>query len=1402
MKLKFLLFAVFCLMSSAFLHGQSVYTEDFGSSATVNLPYVYGTNATGAASKNANLSNPSWTQTQMSGNFAGVTGGAMSATTPNGGSDVMTCTFTVPAGLDLTPTSISYTYRISGAGPTKMDVSIAGTTGSTANIAQVTTNRSAAFIPTATSNFTTSTSLTGTITLTINFSSATGAGSTVRLDNVTLNGSVNSASTVDYANLKTPGTTITLGTAFNVTAQVNKTGLTTGAGQAAGITAWIGYSSANTDPSGAGWTWIDADYTGDSGTYDEYALDLGSQITAVGTYYYASRFQLDAGTYKYGGIKNDMSPGGFWDNVTYISGVLNVNPAPVQEITVKGVVGSNPTISSGDITPSGTNNTLFASQAIGTPQAKNFRIQNVGTASLSASSITLVGGNTADFAVTAAAPYTIAPGAFVDFTITFTPTAIGSRTTTVTIANNDSNENPYTFLIEGTGTCATATNTITPLSGPVGTTVTVTASANNLTGATVTFNGVVAAVTQVSSTEIKVVVPAGATSGTLLTTNAAGCQASNAFTVIDNAASTCQGSNIVSDLFISEVTDASYGGLTYIEIYNGTAAAVPLANYALQFFSNGNATAFATVNLSGSVAAGTTYVVSTSLSGFDCGGSGNGSLANLQTMVSGVNFMSGSNNNIGHDHIALFKSGVKIDSWGLAGSETWAISLNLQGRGADFRRKNNVAVPKVAYTNADWDIIDWIGSGASSCPTNDYSNIGTFNFAAGTPPSVTTQPSYTPSCNGTSFTVAGAEGFPGSNPLAYQWYVAAPGATTWTAVTNVGVYSGATTVNLGVSDISGLDGYQYYAQIMENTATCYKASNAVMISAQQTVTWNGTAWTPASGPTLASLVVINGAYDTNTNGGSFDACSLTVNSTLTIAAGDYVNIQNDLTVSASATLTVEDDGSLVMINDSGTVTNSGTTNVIRTTTPYSKFDYTYWSSPVYRPTIGASLPGWRTDYAFKFETINYADILAPLDGFDDNGNAWVATPAGTQMLEGKGYAVMAPTNVSFIPTLPTATATFSGAVNNGVITIPMFASADAASPNGPDDDFNLIGNPYPSAIYADTFIDDNPYISGTLYFWTHKTPIAVTSGPDLYNFITDDYAMYNYAGGAGTGGEASDTGSDIPNGRIASGTGFFVEYHNSINASENAIFNNGMRSSAYDNSQFFRTAAAPTELVKDRIWLSLQSTEGLYSQQLIGYFSNATLEVDRGYDGMVNQTSNPVSFYSLIGENKYRIQGRPSFDANDQVSLGYSSQAIITLKIAIDIKEGALAADDRGIFLEDKLLGIIHDLKQAPYIFSTGVGTFNDRFILRYTSSELGGDDFNHLENLVAVAASDAQISVKSYNEPISSILVYDILGRQVFSKANVDANEFSIQNITGKQALIVKITLKNGAVVSKKIVF
>ncbi|WP_179019982.1 T9SS type A sorting domain-containing protein [Winogradskyella forsetii] len=141
------------------------------------------------------------------------------------------------------------------------------------------------------------------------------------------------ATTLDYYNLQFPATLTFPENEMAdqiVYAQAYEAGLTdtTTGGPAAGIEAWIGYSDADTDPSGSGWTWEVASFNVEAGNNDEYLLDMQDLSLGEGTYYYASRFRLNAGPFMYGGILADGSNGGAWDGTTNISGVLTVE-APV-----------------------------------------------------------------------------------------------------------------------------------------------------------------------------------------------------------------------------------------------------------------------------------------------------------------------------------------------------------------------------------------------------------------------------------------------------------------------------------------------------------------------------------------------------------------------------------------------------------------------------------------------------------------------------------------------------------------------------------------------------------------------------------------------------------------------------------------------------------------------------------------------------------------------------------------------------------------------------------------------------------------------------------------------------------------------------------------------------------------
>ncbi len=572
-------------------------------------------------------------------------------------------------------------------------------------------------------------------------------------------------------------------------------------------------------------------------------------------------------------------------------------------------------------------------------------------------------------------------------------------------------------------------------------------------------------------------------------------------------------------------------------------------------------------------------------------------------------------------------------------------------------------------------------------------------------------------------------------------------------------------------------------------------------SACATTTWNGSSWSP-SAPTISSAVVINGNYSTTS--GSFESCSVTINNgfTLTVKSNTYIVINNDLTVNTGSTLIVEDKGSLVMLNDTGIVTNNGTTQVLRTTSPYEEFDYTYWSSPVDATVISTTFTDWRTDYSFDFATANFADTqtinssgtvtAATSDSFDDYA-PWAWQNFTGTMTNGKGYAIMAPTNVAFTPTA-TATVTFSGKVNNGVISVPIVESANATSTI---DDYNLIGNPYPSAISANTFLTTNgAKTSGTLYFWTHVANLSSSNpGPEINNFISDDYAVYNMTGGT----SASLTGSTIPTGYIASGQGFFVE----AQGNNSVIFNDAMRSKTYSNSDFFKTARAQESNAMDRLWLNLENADGMFSQLLLAYSDQTTMDYDWGYDGRVNQSPNYLSFYTIAGSDRFKIQARSAFDLNDIVPVGYFSAVAGDFTIGLGQQDGILNISETPIYLEDVAMNIVHDLRQAPYVFTTESGRFENRFRLRYASDALAAPTFDALNSSVVASSHAGVLQLNSSLELMKDIIVYDVLGRQLYAAHDIMNHQWSTTGITlSNQTLLLKITLSNGTVITRKVVF
>uniref|UniRef100_UPI0025C0B9CD T9SS type A sorting domain-containing protein n=1 Tax=Lacinutrix sp. TaxID=1937692 RepID=UPI0025C0B9CD len=607
------------------------------------------------------------------------------------------------------------------------------------------------------------------------------------------------------------------------------------------------------------------------------------------------------------------------------------------------------------------------------------------------------------------------------------------------------------------------------------------------------------------------------------------------------------------------------------------------------------------------------------------------------------------------------------------------------------------------------------------------------------------------------------------------------------------------------------------------------------ISCPNTVTWDGASWDNVTGPLSNDAASLAGNYNTLTNG-SFSSCSLTINSgfSLTIAENNYVEVFTN--VINNGQILIQDKGSFVQVDNAAIYDDTGssffatdnTAQVTRSTAVINNwYEYTYWSSPVSNENVEDVLFTANPDRRFTFSAANFADLTFEtnnnnattayvlgdiLDDIDDNGDDWQL--ASGLMLQGVGYAAtMSPTSISFFGG-PNFDHIFEGTLNNGDIDVAVVRNdASNSSSIVPDNNWNFIGNPYPSAIDVDLFFATNMWsvsnpnatLDGSIYLWSQNSPPSNTNnGNQVLNF-SGDYAVIN--------GMGETAGGDMvtPTREISSAQGFFVNFVDTddrVSSMGNVTFNNAMRVRD-NNSKFFKTSQSPTSAT-EKFRLNLTSDNGVFSQLLVGYNATATNGFDGAYfDAAKNSGSNtPVVFGSSINNNSYvyAIQGKSinSLNENEVMPLAFSTLINVPTiyNISLASIEGYFLTNNT-VYLEDSLMNTVHDLSNSDYTFTSAEGEFNDRFKIVFNTSTLSTDSFTTNSNNLSIIElqNDNVKFVYNGDLTIKRVEILDLLGRKIYNfRGSENTQTYNLSNLSNA-IYIAQIELSNGQVISKKAV-
>lgn len=556
-----------------------------------------------------------------------------------------------------------------------------------------------------------------------------------------------------------------------------------------------------------------------------------------------------------------------------------------------------------------------------------------------------------------------------------------------------------------------------------------------------------------------------------------------------------------------------------------------------------------------------------------------------------------------------------------------------------------------------------------------------------------------------------------------------------------------------------------------------------------------------------SIVKISGEVTANHDMKNF---GLIIDSGQNLALSQGHVIENDGYLELNGTLDLQGDSQLIQTTNSDLVTSATGRVFRRQEGTGNAYWYNYWSSPVGEPSVSSLSNNNTTTHntnnaSFKLDLLkdDSGSNFAFTSGHTASGSIsdfWLYTYInGLSYFDWSKLSTSTPINPGFGYTQKgTGVATsqhyiFEGKPNNGTILIDVIDRGGSGSVAGVSKTDFLLGNPYPSALDINQFIDDNAgVINGTIQLWQQWS--GTSHNLDQYN---GGYAQVNKMGavrarqfvgllGDTTGGEV---GTSLPTRYLPVGQGFFVE----IVANGTVVFNNSQRvfiqeshaNGAFDQgSVFFKTSADKTKyktqaskaeadhtFKKMRIEMTSITGPATRRELLLGFSNITTDGFDYGYDAENVEVSNNDIHLNLNGKDM-NIQAYSEVTAQKVVPLNFKSSGYHTFEIKMTESEHFEASQE--IYLKDTFTGEYFDLtNHSAYSFSSYQGVFNNRFEIVFQSEQqtLDLEASTQNERFVYYQNNNHKLYAKKLNAPVKRLALVNVLGQSILELENVSVS-------------------------------
>jgi len=346
-----------------------------------------------------------------------------------------------------------------------------------------------------------------------------------------------------------------------------------------------------------------------------------------------------------------------------------------------------------------------------------------------------------------------------------------------------------------------------------------------------------------------------------------------------------------------------------------------------------------------------------------------------------------------------------------------------------------------------------------------------------------------------------------------------------------------------------------------------------------------------------------------------------------------------------------------------------------------------------------------------------------------------------------------------------STKVFFGNPNTGNKTYNLIAGVDGCT-------WNLLGNPFPSAIKWDTLPDKSSNLStGYYYVW------------NAYKLGGAGYEAYL---------DQSHSSSGL-NGNIPSMQGFFVK----ANATGGKILSVDNSYRIHDNAtdKWLKSEVAPT----NKLTLTLSNETNNYDETYILFEANKSIGKD-WFDAekiLSLDTSVPQIYTVIDNDQKTLFNSMPFINSPVAIPVGFVAPT--TGNYSITISGFETFSSMTGLTLEDLKTNTSQNMVMNPvYTFNTSGIEDAGRFLLHFTSP-IGINDQKEASP-VKIFASQKTIFVTSSSDLQNATLaVYNLLGQEVLSTPlnNQPVNQVALNAPNGYY--IVKV-MNQGVVRTAKV--